>query len=349
MANDVAVTRDSKSARRSSSGSGSVAPVGNTAEHEFLIELFRRNLHLAAILLRRYLNVHIPDYVTAVLASEDATDITGIPKVKKADAVVIYLHANPAAPPVWAVIVEVQRAEDKDKRFSWPVYHALVRARHRCPTTLLVLCPDDKTARWARQPIDTGQPGYPWAPLATTPRELLIEVVDTSNETELIMLAVLGHPERLDDPQLVEAVTRAFEPLEENLALTYADGILQCLPEHAKQAWRKLMTTAHYRYQSDFATGYFNEGKAEVVSRCRGESRGESRGGKPAKAARMVLLILEQRRVSLSAAVRERITACTDPGQLEDWGRRALTVTDADHLFDWNEKDASSANSAPST
>ncbi|WP_188191166.1 hypothetical protein [Nonomuraea sp. SYSU D8015] len=39
--------------------------------------------------------------------------------------------------PVSAVVLEVQRQYDEDKRWSWPVYLATLRARHKCPVLLL--------------------------------------------------------------------------------------------------------------------------------------------------------------------------------------------------------------------
>ncbi|MGV9614625.1 hypothetical protein [Nocardia xishanensis] len=58
--------------------------MANTLEHEFLTDLFRQNPDLAAIVLRRYLNVQIPEYSLAVVASEDATNVVRDPQVKRA-------------------------------------------------------------------------------------------------------------------------------------------------------------------------------------------------------------------------------------------------------------------------
>jgi len=58
--------------------------------------------------------------------------------------------------PVLGIVVEVQLAPDKDKRFVWPVYATNLRARLKCPVCLLVITDDDRVARWAAKPIELG-------------------------------------------------------------------------------------------------------------------------------------------------------------------------------------------------
>ncbi|XXY23764.1 hypothetical protein WME88_44120 [Sorangium sp. So ce216] len=45
------------------------------------------------------------------------------------------------------------------KPYVWPVYVTQTRARHRCPTRLLVVTIDAGVARWCSRPIETGHPG----------------------------------------------------------------------------------------------------------------------------------------------------------------------------------------------
>ena len=70
---------------------------------------------------------------------------------------------------VLAVIVEVQLNPDRDKQWTWPVYIATLRARLRCPTMLLVVCPDPAVARRCGAPINLGQPGLTLCPLVIGP------------------------------------------------------------------------------------------------------------------------------------------------------------------------------------
>ncbi|MEV1248519.1 hypothetical protein ACIBO2_06445 [Nonomuraea sp. NPDC050022] len=74
------------------------------------------------------------------------------------------------------------------------------------------------------------------------------------------------------------------------------------------------MSAKTYRYQSEFAQQLRAEGHIE----------GE---------AKMLLLILDRRGITLSEEARERIRTCTDIAVLESWADRAFTVTTADELF----------------
>lgn len=47
----------------------------------------------------------------------------------------------------------------------------------------------------------------------------------------------------------------------------------------------------------------------------------------------MILHILEWRGIPVPDAVRERVEACTDMGQLEVWAQRAVHAMDAGELF----------------
>lgn len=121
-------------------------------QHEVPLELLRGNPLLAAVLLRA-MGVAIPDGATAVMAPTDLT--ASLPAELRADAVVLVSGANDSR---IAVIVEVQLRYDKDKQYAWPAYLAQVRAAHRCPAALLVVCPDRGTAARCRTPIATGHP-----------------------------------------------------------------------------------------------------------------------------------------------------------------------------------------------
>lgn len=270
----------------------------------------------------------MPEYAVALAASEDATEVTPKPQVCKSDVVIIYLHARVGQPPVWAVIVEVQRGRDPDKPWVWPLYHARIRNRHRCPTTLLVVCPDDALAGWCRTPIDTGQPDSGWRPLVTTPRELAIDYSDAEGNPELLALATLGDIDDNRSDETMEALLAALAAMEDkHRAREYADGVLDALTGSAKDLWRSKLTTSVYRYKSDFAKGYYAEG--EAAGRAEGEAAGQAAGE-----ARAIFIILEQRGIAVPDAVHDRIASCTDLDQVEAWVARALTVASAEELFE---------------
>jgi hypothetical protein len=130
---------------------------------------------------------------------------------------------------------------------------------------------------------------------------------------------VMAHGHEGPDQTLVfEAFLAALNALDPDHANLYADVVLTVLPAAARDYLEALMTTTPYRYQSDFARRYFDQGEAE------GEARGE---------AKAVLAVLGARGIEVTDEVRERVSGCTDLGQLETWIRRAATANTVDDLF----------------
>ena len=118
-----------------------------------MVEMFRHRPGFTADLLKDTFDYPLPDYQQVSLGSSDLPDLR--PTEYRADAVVVFAGADS---PVLAVIIEVQRSRDEDKRFSWPVYVATLRARLRCPTVLLAVSTSSGVAKWCRSPIRLGTP-----------------------------------------------------------------------------------------------------------------------------------------------------------------------------------------------
>src|SRR5690606_2371716 len=57
---------------------------------------------------------------------------------------------------VLAVITESQRRKEAKKKYTWPEYVTILRARLRCPVKLLVLVPNQRIADWCGAPIALG-------------------------------------------------------------------------------------------------------------------------------------------------------------------------------------------------
>ena len=70
------------------------------------------------------------------------------------------------------------------------------------------------------------------------------------------------------------------------------------------------MRSRTYEYRSEFARGYYSQGEADAL-----------------------LEVLDVRGIDVPADVRERITGCTDIGQLRVWLRRAATAHSLDEVF----------------
>lgn len=166
-----------------------ICPAGGEASisHEAPLELLRGDPRLAAVLLRG-LGIPIPADAGAAIAPSDLT--ASVPTELRADAVVVLSGADGAR---LAVVVEIQLRYDSRKRFSWPSYLTQVRAAHRCPAVLLVICLNAGTASRCRAPIATGHPGFDLVPLvidAVTIPDPNGHAAETARP-ELAVLAVL--------------------------------------------------------------------------------------------------------------------------------------------------------------
>ncbi|MFD0856105.1 hypothetical protein ACFQ07_27955 [Actinomadura adrarensis] len=95
-----------------------------------------------------------------------------------------------------------------------------------------------------------------------------------------------------------------------------------------------IVSLGNYVRQSDFAreheakgyAGAYVEGYAEAYAK--GYAEGMCKG-----MARMLLVILASKKVSVSAEARERILACRDEEQFERWADLTVTISAADELF----------------
>jgi hypothetical protein len=274
--------------------------------HEAPLELLRGNPRLAAVLLRA-LDVPVPPRVTAHLVPADLT--TSLPAEFRADAVVMLSGSDGKL----AVVTEVQLSYDPDKQYTWPVYLAQVRAAHKCPAVLLVICADAATAARCRVPITIGHPGFDLQPLVidavTTP---LPGQAAPEAGPELTVLAVLTGALDLDRDEVRRLVLASLASADESRRTAYTVFVLNAASAAAQQALEDLMAT------TQFSHPFIDHIEA------RGEARGE---------ARMILRFLSARGLQVTDEVRERVLSCTDTAQLEVWGDRAATAASAEDIF----------------
>ncbi|WP_437692819.1 hypothetical protein [Sorangium sp. So ce176] len=97
-------------------------------------------------------HVNVPSHASAAVVESSLDQL--LPVEFRADLVLELRDA--AGVLVLAIVIEVQREEDRDKKYSWPVYVAVVRARKRCDTAVLVVATDAAVAAWAAEDIDLG-------------------------------------------------------------------------------------------------------------------------------------------------------------------------------------------------
>jgi hypothetical protein len=298
--------------------------------HETPIELLRQNPLLAAALLQGT-GVAVPGGVSAVMAAGDLS--SALPTELRAD-VVIVLDGQGAWPGMQpgklAVVVEVQTAPDEGKRRVWPAYLTLARAQHVSPAVLVVICRDRATGRWARRPIVTGHPGFDLVPLVvdadTTPA--LSGPGLAGAGPELAVLAAFTGAVDLEQDAGRRAVLSAVAAagLDEDRLETYTHLIRACAPVAARSALEAMMTTA---FKDDFVERYKEEGRAEG----RAEALAALDRVKAEGEAGMLLRVLAARGFDVPGPVRERVLSCTDLGQLESWGDKAVTAASLDDVF----------------
>lgn len=282
--------------------------------------MFRNRPALAPELLRSVFGLKIPDSPQASLGSEAFTDCD--PTEYRSDATIIVGDSDA---PDLAVVLEVQLRPEKRKSYTWPVYLATLRARRECPVTLLVVCPDTRTANACAQPIETGHPDWILKPLVLSP-ERIPAVTDPAEARRLPELAVLGTPVHADGPDrtaVLDAFCAALDATTIDRGSLYYDYVASRLSVAARHTLEELMSAGTYEYQSDFARKYYGEGEAK------GEAKGEARGE-----AKAILAFLTARGLAVSEEVRGRITSCADLDQLETWVQRAATIDSAEELFD---------------
>jgi hypothetical protein len=284
--------------------------------HDALLMLFRNRPTLAPELLRDALHAPVPAFDHVRIGDASLGEL--VPTEYRADLVLLLEGATPGAIRS-ALVVEVQRGRDPDKRWSWPVYLTNLRARLRCDVTLLVIADDDAVATWASLPIATGHPGWALAPLVLGPRSIpaVRDATAAALAPELAVLSAMVHGEEPDALEIGTAALAAASGLDDERARLYADLVMRSVHPGARAILEALMTSGKYEYQSDFARRYVAQGKAE------GEAEGR---------AHSVLEVLKVRRIDVPDAVRDRILSCTDVAILDTWLARAVTARSASEV-----------------
>jgi hypothetical protein len=265
--------------------------------HEALLQLFRNRPSLAPELLREALRRKLPEYAEVQVDSADLTQAQ--PTEYRADMVIRLVRERP----VLGIIVEVQLSKWARKRYVWPAYVAVLRARLQCPVWLFVITPKESVARWAAKRVDLGADNW-FAPVVLGPADVP---------------EVIPHIEK--STRIAHAAQVASLALDDDRARLYFDLVLNSLSEAARRALQA-MNPATYEYQSDFCRGLFAQGKAagKAEGRTEGYESGE-RNGRVAFAARLLTV----RFGPLGAEVQSRL-ASASLSELDALADRLLTA-----------------------
>jgi hypothetical protein len=281
--------------------------------HEAVCELVRNEPAAVPELLGRLLQVTLPAFVQARLESAELTQLK--PTEFRADAVVVLTDddGNPLA----AVVVEVQRSCDSDKRFTWPVYLATLRARWRCGTLLVVIASDATVARWCARGIDMGHPDWVLKPLVVGPDAIPVvtDLEEARDQPWLAVLSLLAHNNMDRHDKVFRVVASTFSALDENQVYKYLDVLSSGLPEEAFRHLKGIMNKDNFPYISDFARQNYLRGQVE-------------------NGANAILTVLGARGLQVPDTARAEITSCTDMAKLQAWLQRAANARSVDEIFD---------------
>jgi hypothetical protein len=249
-----------------------------------------------------------------------------IPIEFRADLVLELRDASGAL--VLAIILEVQREEDRDKKYSWPVYLAVVRAKRRCQAVVLVVTPDDAVATWAAEDIDMGLGRATVRPLVLGP-SIVPEVLDAARaekETELAVLSATVHGNGPNGLAVVLAALGALGRLDPEHAAVYFQIIYDALREPMRSALEALVMERQTEGKATFppfAQRIFDRGRLE------GRAEGELKGRVEGKLEGM----LEGMRDVLFRLVARAGIPLTDATVLGRWLENVLRAKTAADLF----------------
>lgn len=277
--------------------------------------LVKNDPALVAWLLANVFGIEVPAFDHASARPGDLQILT--PRTYHADATVLFTAADE---PVYAVVVEVQRARDPDKAYRWKQYLAEVGATVRVTTWLVVHCADPDVADYYRRMVAKDVGSLQLRPLIVAPDDLPI-VIDSESARRYPSLAVLSmlmHARGADVDQAFAGLAEALRAVSPAQAIFYNDIVLAGLPPDSRARWRAFMTTTTgSRYLSE----EFQQ--AEAMGLAQGQAQG---------LADAVLTVLQGRNVAVPDDARERILGCADREQLRSWLLRAATATTIDDV-----------------
>ncbi|HWB78866.1 MAG TPA: hypothetical protein VG755_28085 [Nannocystaceae bacterium] len=286
-------------------------------EHEMLVDLLREHPELVISLLRSACGIAIEGEVEVVASTENLTEIQ--PTERRADLVLV-ARAPGSAVATHAAVVEVQLRPDPRKRFSWPLYQAVLRARLRCPVELVVLTLDDATAQWCAEPIALDGLGSRVCPVVIGPSRvpIVVEIERARRHPEIALLGVLAHRDSRTAFIAARTLLLALDDVDGPRAGWYADIVLGFVDEAVRRALEAEMNPEKYEFRSEFMRRIVAEGEER---------------GRLVALAEAVLKVLEARGLPIDDDHRAIVLACSDRTQLEDWLARAVHARDIAELL----------------
>ncbi|MFT9475241.1 hypothetical protein [Streptomyces sp. Mo3] len=123
---------------------------------EALHRIFQEDTGAVVRALRQLLGVPFPETSSVFVVSPDLTEIA--PVERRVDTL---LQVETKDDGTYLFAIESQRRRDPKKPAAWAYYLSYMHAKFGHQPVLVVLCPDEATARWAARPITLGIPDHP--------------------------------------------------------------------------------------------------------------------------------------------------------------------------------------------
>ncbi|MGK4004898.1 hypothetical protein WMF31_19865 [Sorangium sp. So ce1036] len=320
-----------------------------TLEHNALVEMFREHPALAPRLLATLLHVEVPPHASVAVVESSLDQL--IPVEYRADLVLELRDDGGAL--VLAIVLEVQRDVDPDKKFSWPAYVAVVRARKRCDAIVLVVAPDAGVAAWAAESIDLGLGRGTVTPLVLGPAVVpeITAPADAEAEmaTKLAVLSAVAHGNGPSGLTVLQAALAALGRLDQAHAMVYFQLIWNGLREPMRQALEELVMERQIEGEATFPPSL-----QRLIDRCKlegiregelkGMREGELKGMREGKLEGMregklegkrdtLLRLLARAGIVLTEDESARIQACTDIATLDRWIENVLGAKTATEVL----------------
>ncbi|WP_437911888.1 hypothetical protein WME73_30855 [Sorangium sp. So ce302] len=297
-----------------------------TLEHNALVEMFREHPELAPRLLATLFHVEVPPHASVAVVESSLDQL--IPVEFRADLVLELRGASGAL--VLAIVVEIQRDEDPDKKFSWPTYVTVVRARKRCGTVVLVVAPDVGVASWAAESIDLGLGLGHVEPLVLGPAVVpeITDPADAERETELAVLSAVAHGNGPKGLAVVQAALVGLGRLDQEHAMVYFQVIWSGLREPMRRALEALVMERQIEGEATFPFVRELLDRGKLAGLREGELKG-MREGKLEGKRDTLLRLLARADIVLTESESARIQACTDITTLDRWIDNVLAAKNA--------------------
>ncbi|WP_017537475.1 hypothetical protein [Nocardiopsis halophila] len=294
-------------------------------EHRTRVQLFIDCPDFAPQLLTECLGVQLPEYDQAVLHSADLGEAVAVER--RADSVVALLNnvmiteLEHHGRTEMVIVVEVQNEFVKGKFRRWAEYAAVAGDRSDCDAAVLAVCPEQRVADQYGKRFRVG-PEHWFKPLVIGPSTLpmITDPARVARSPEMAVLAAACHSSA---PGVLKALLEGFEGIDPEVAAEYTEYTLTLLDEEARNEVEEIMSTSTLRYHSAYTDRFVRQGLEQGLEQGIAKGKAES-----------LLRVLAALGLAVSEAERERISACTDPDQLDSWLDRAVTATSVAELLE---------------